>query len=118
MENKPKYSIRFNMIYLTEKNVRFNQRYSSKYCILYTTQINRNANVYNKEGLSDVIEWYREKYKIESSTPALKYKILFKGSDNEVMDRLLKIKQKNFCLRNCLFYIGEILAVLKGEENE
>lgn len=115
MKNEPKYSIEKNMIYLTEKNVLYNERYSSKYCVLYGTNINKGTYEYNKEGLSTVIDWYRVDHKNEPSPLALKYKILFKGSDDEVLDRLFKIKQKNFYLKYGLYFIGDILGFLRGE---
>ena len=108
--SKPKYSIKFNMIYLTEEDPPYNERYRYKHCILFDTHLFGFLDIIT---VDSVIDWYRNKH----SNNSLKEKLLFKMSNDEVIDRLIKEKKKynsSFAIMSA-FHVNEMLAILMRE---
>ena len=109
--SKPKYSIKFNMIYLTEEDPPYNVRHRNSRCILFDTQL---FEFLDSITVDSVIDWYRNKH----SNKSLKEKLLFKMSNDKIIDRLIKEKQRynrNTFSIGSAFHINDIITVLMRE---
>ena len=104
--SKPKYSITANIIYLTEMGDPYKGTLASNYCIL--TGLMFSKQTYKISHITEVLEFYKSFYNNRN----LKFKLLFKMSDDKILDQLLDIKKRYNGKYNNIKTIEDALSIL------
>ena len=104
--SKSKYSITENIIYHKEKGEPHNNTLASNHYILTGLMFSKRTN--KKMHIPEVLEFYRAYY----SNRNLKFKLLFKMSDDKILDQLLDIKRRYNGNFNNIKTIEDALSIL------